>query len=365
MDERGIMGPKRSQFSPKPNRKRTDPEAKKSANKHPKKGPIVPSSLHKKKPQAAATNPNPNGNKTNSSFEPSSPAPDPPPTPISTPKAKSQPTTPSSHPPLPQTLDHPRKTKSQPPTPSSSSKINVVRRIDSENSIKASPKTSPTSWSDRRQKHVKNTADPNAPAYSDPSNDIGDRLLQRLSFEGKDLEDILQGNSIDDLMGSNNKKEESSPRNNSSLAILQIYQKIASHRQGNLSVARYFKKLKKLWDEIGTHSSDLTQGCSSNGTIEFWSELTERDKVIQFFVGLNDYYSTICSQILVKQPFPTVEEAYSEIIREEKRRELFVALGIVVAKVIQSNRLPSYQNGSFNTGDNNNLGIDQEIDRSN
>ena len=155
-------------------------------------------------------------------------------------------------------------------------------------------------------------------------------------------------------MGSNNRKEESSSRNVSSLAILQIYQKIASHRQGNLSVERYFKKLKKLWNDIGIYSSESVEG------IAFWSELTERDKVIQFFIGLNDYYSIICSQILVNQPFPTVEEAYSEIIREEKRRELFVALGTVAAQVIQS----SYQNGSSNNGDNKNLGIDQEIDTS-
>ena len=162
--------------SPNGTKKPTDAEVKNSANKHPEKDPNFPSSS-KPKPQAAARNSNPNSNSA-----PSSPAP--PPTPIpTTRKTKSQPPTPS--PALPPTPSPTRKTKCQPTMPSSSSKINVVRRIYNDNSPKASPKISPTSGSDCHEKAVKTTAYPNSPASSDPSNDIGHRLLQGLSFEGQ------------------------------------------------------------------------------------------------------------------------------------------------------------------------------------
>ncbi|XP_022137506.1 uncharacterized protein LOC111008934 isoform X2 [Momordica charantia] len=93
--------------------------------------------------------------------------------------------------------------------------------------------------------------------------------------------------------------------------IFEIYKDIASHRQGNSSITSYFTRLKTLWDELETYN-DLSQCCSSG-------EHVEREKVMQFLVGLNDPYSTICHQILLIRPFPTVEKAYSIVIREEKR----------------------------------------------
>ena len=39
-------------------------------------------------------------------------------------------------------------------------------------------------------------------------------------------------------------------------------------------------------------------------------------------MGLNDSYSTVTSQILITEPLPTLNKAYSLILQEEKRRQV-------------------------------------------
>lgn len=139
--------------------------------------------------------------------------------------------------------------------------------------------------------------------------------------------------------------------------MFQIYKEIASHRQGNSSITSYMTKLKALWDELAAYMDVPQCSCSA---IEKVNEHIEREKVMQFLVGLDDSYSNICAQVLVMRPYPTVEKAYSVIIREEKRRELVLSLEIVAAKVMQNNWL--LQNGHSNNGDNSNDGIGEVVD---
>lgn len=179
-------------------------------------------------------------------------------------------------------------------------------------------------------------------------------------YVGKDLADILQGNSIYDLISPNKKKESSSQSNDRSI-IFQIYKKIASHRQENSSVETYFTKLEELWVELVHYTADLVQFSNDGAPIGNPMGLTEKEKVMQFLMGLDDSYATICSQILFMNPFPTVEKAYSEISREEKRRELVVALETMAAKVIQTNWLLRNNGRSNNNGDTNH-GSDKEVD---
>ncbi|XP_022137569.1 uncharacterized protein LOC111008986 [Momordica charantia] len=139
--------------------------------------------------------------------------------------------------------------------------------------------------------------------------------LQQLSIDGKHhAKMVFRANSMDESVGPYT-KEECSPQSNAE-RILEIYKDIASHRQGNSSITSYFTKLETLWEELETYS-DLPQCCSYSATDQKPSKLVEREKVMQFLVGLNDSYSTICSQILLIRPFPTVEKAYSIIIMQE------------------------------------------------
>ena len=65
--------------------------------------------------------------------------------------------------------------------------------------------------------------------------------------------------------------------------------------------------MKSLWDELATHS-DIAQA--------------DRQKLMQFLMGLNETYSAIRGQILLMNPLPSIRLAYSSISQEEKQRLL-------------------------------------------
>ena len=49
-------------------------------------------------------------------------------------------------------------------------------------------------------------------------------------------------------------------------------------------------------------------------------ELQKRDYVFHFLNGLNDSYSAMRSQIVLMKPFPSIDEAYNIVLREESQR---------------------------------------------
>jgi FtsZ-binding cell division protein ZapB len=63
--------------------------------------------------------------------------------------------------------------------------------------------------------------------------------------------------------------------------IFEIQRDIACLRQEQLSVSTYYTKLKGLWDELSSYN-DTIQGTQQ-----------EQQKMMQFLMGLNDFYSAI------------------------------------------------------------------------
>ncbi|KAL0355837.1 UNVERIFIED_CONTAM: Copia protein [Sesamum radiatum] len=102
--------------------------------------------------------------------------------------------------------------------------------------------------------------------------------------------------------------------------LYQIQREIVSMTQGNMSVAVYFTKLKKLWDELA--SLDPTPSCSC-GAGKKISEKTASNQLLQFLMGLSDAYDHVRSQVLLMDPLPTVGKTYSMILRVEKQREVY------------------------------------------
>lgn len=58
-------------------------------------------------------------------------------------------------------------------------------------------------------------------------------------------------------------------------------------------------------------------GCNVSGN---FASILSQNKLIQFLVGLNDNYDSIRGQILVLDPLPSVNKAYSMILRVEKHK---------------------------------------------
>ncbi|XP_060965091.1 uncharacterized protein LOC133034088 [Cannabis sativa] len=69
--------------------------------------------------------------------------------------------------------------------------------------------------------------------------------------------------------------------------------------------------------EVKKTMQNLTQG--SNSVIQ---EYQEEDCLLEFLVRLNDSYSNVRSQILMRDPLPSVNKAYALMIQEERQRGL-------------------------------------------
>ncbi|XP_062028519.1 uncharacterized protein LOC133744425 [Rosa rugosa] len=76
--------------------------------------------------------------------------------------------------------------------------------------------------------------------------------------------------------------------------IFQIQREIAYLKQEQLSVAAYYTKLKDLWDELASYTDSIcTCGVQQ-----------DRQKLMQFLMGLNESYSADRGQILMMNPLP-------------------------------------------------------------
>ncbi|KAL6320644.1 hypothetical protein AAG906_008644 [Vitis piasezkii] len=94
--------------------------------------------------------------------------------------------------------------------------------------------------------------------------------------------------------------------------IFHIERDIACLTQDQMTVAAYYTRLKKLWDELGSYN-DTVCSCGADH---------KRRRLMQFLMGLNESYNAIRGQILLMNPLPDVAKAYSSIVQEEKQRSL-------------------------------------------
>ena len=91
----------------------------------------------------------------------------------------------------------------------------------------------------------------------------------------------------------------------------------AIHRcaQGTDSVTAFFTKLKALWDERDV-LCDMT--CEEGSKL---GEYIKNQKTMKFLMGLNESYAQLRGTIIAIDPLPTVNKAYSMVMRHEKQAE--------------------------------------------
>ncbi|WJZ90935.1 hypothetical protein VitviT2T_010050 [Vitis vinifera] len=65
-----------------------------------------------------------------------------------------------------------------------------------------------------------------------------------------------------------------------------------------------------MWDELASYNT------AAHGAQQ------DQQKLMQFFMGLNESYSAIRGQILQMNPLPSVRQAYSSVSQEDKQRLL-------------------------------------------
>nr|CAD1842701.1 unnamed protein product [Ananas comosus var. bracteatus] len=101
--------------------------------------------------------------------------------------------------------------------------------------------------------------------------------------------------------------------------IFQIRQEIVEHRQGHQSVSVYYTKLKGLWDELASYHEPP---CCTCGGLKALVEREEKERVMQFLMGLNESYATTRGSILMMRPFPDTLKVHALVLQQERQADV-------------------------------------------
>ncbi|XP_019244399.1 PREDICTED: uncharacterized protein LOC109224266 [Nicotiana attenuata] len=107
----------------------------------------------------------------------------------------------------------------------------------------------------------------------------------------------------------------------SGIKVFEIKQEITSTHQGSLDIASYFNKLKKLWDELRFMCTNHANTCVCVAKPGLQKE-EEENRLHQFLMGLDETYVGVRSNLLMMQPPPSLDTAYSILLQDEKQRRI-------------------------------------------
>ncbi|XP_074315387.1 uncharacterized protein LOC141651581 [Silene latifolia] len=85
------------------------------------------------------------------------------------------------------------------------------------------------------------------------------------------------------------------------------------------TITEYYGRLKKLWDELDKFDRQPTCTCGGCkcGLNKQLDKKRDEDKLHDFLLGIDTSYSTVASNLLLQEPLPSLNRAYSTLIQEE------------------------------------------------
>ncbi|XP_042946088.1 uncharacterized protein LOC122279473 [Carya illinoinensis] len=104
--------------------------------------------------------------------------------------------------------------------------------------------------------------------------------------------------------------------------IFELQTAIATLRQEKNDVSTYFTDSKVLWDELLNYQPLLVchcHGCTCNSS-KMFAQNYHQTYVMTFLMGLNDVFDNVRGQILMMDPLPSINMAFSLVIQEERQR---------------------------------------------
>ncbi|XP_070022949.1 uncharacterized protein [Nicotiana sylvestris] len=142
-------------------------------------------------------------------------------------------------------------------------------------------------------------------------------LLNSLSKEI--AESVLYSQSAKDLWGD---LEDRFGQTNGA-KLFQQQKELSAVIQGNTSVSTYFTKMKSLWDELDALNTFSACVCEYDCGAKSKSLKAHQDeRLLQFLMGLNECFIGVRSNILLSSTLPSIGQAYSLVIQDEKQREI-------------------------------------------
>nr|GEW99095.1 putative reverse transcriptase, RNA-dependent DNA polymerase, Gag-polypeptide of LTR copia-type [Tanacetum cinerariifolium] len=101
-------------------------------------------------------------------------------------------------------------------------------------------------------------------------------------------------------------------------------------KQGDSSVADYYHRLNSLWREFDALTKLPACTCDANEELALHNQLM---KLMQFLMGLDDYYQSVRSVLLTRDPLPDIKDAYTIVFREESHRGILEPSNVTESKI--------------------------------
>ncbi|GMI65892.1 hypothetical protein HRI_000258500 [Hibiscus trionum] len=102
--------------------------------------------------------------------------------------------------------------------------------------------------------------------------------------------------------------------------LFSLRKKLGELVQGQSSVSTYYTQLKILWDELMSIKPVCTCSlCTCDGVRKMVEE-QQKEQVLQFLMGLNDFYAHVRGQILLLDPMPSINKVFALVTQEESQR---------------------------------------------
>ena len=94
--------------------------------------------------------------------------------------------------------------------------------------------------------------------------------------------------------------------------------------QGDAIVTIFFTDLQASWDQLLNFRPLPCCSCGKCvcGVNDKITSFHCQDSLMQFLYGLNESYSQVRTQILMMEPSPSIDKAFSLLIQEERQRAL-------------------------------------------
>ena len=99
--------------------------------------------------------------------------------------------------------------------------------------------------------------------------------------------------------------------------VYDLRRRVTRMRQGGESIEKYYNDLQGLWRKIDFRRPNPME-CAAD--IQKYNSILQEERVYIFLDGLDDWLDNIRSDVLQLKPFPTVEQAYAHVKREDTRQ---------------------------------------------
>ncbi|XP_038721996.1 uncharacterized protein LOC120014146 [Tripterygium wilfordii] len=97
---------------------------------------------------------------------------------------------------------------------------------------------------------------------------------------------------------------------------------ISTIKQADSPVTEYYARIKSLWDELYQYKQLPVCRCGSCkcGVDKISMAQQNKEKPLQFLMGLDDHYEHVTNQILLMDPLPDVNKAFAQIGQVERKQ---------------------------------------------